>query len=58
METKGKQLKRLTVEQVRKFKGFEMRTDQEIRQIILAVEKLSILIFKKLTKHKTYEQAP
>lgn len=58
METQGRGFKRLTIEDVRKFKGFERRTDEEIRQIILAVEKISNLIYKKLTKTKSdYEQA-
>jgi hypothetical protein len=59
MGTQGKEYQRLTVEDVRKFAGFERRTDEEIRQIIIAVEKLSLLIYKKFNKTKSvYEQAP
>jgi len=55
---KGKEFQRLSVKDVRGFKGFEHRTDEEIKQIIIAVEKLSILIFKKFTKSKAvYEQS-
>ncbi len=59
MGTQGKEFQRLTVEDVRKFAGFERRTDEEIRQIIITVEKLSLLIYKKFNKTKSaYEQAP
>jgi hypothetical protein len=59
MNARGKEYQRLTVEDVRKFAGFERRTDEEIKQIIIAVEKLSLLIFKKFNKTKAaYEQTP
>lgn len=59
MGREGKEHQRLTVEDVRRFAGFERRSDEEIRQIIIAVEKLSILIFKKFNKTESvYEQTP
>jgi hypothetical protein len=58
MDTKGRQFQRLTVEDVRKFEGFERRTDEEITQIIIAVEKISNLIFKNFSKTKSYDKAP
>jgi hypothetical protein len=60
MAKQEKEYQRLTVEEVRKYKGFENRTDEEIRKIIIALEKLSILIYKKFIKeesnHNDYEQ--
>lgn len=57
MGREGKEHQRLTVEDVRGFEGFERRSDEEIKQIIIAVEKLSILIFKKFNKTQSvYEQ--
>ncbi len=64
MGREGKEHQRLTVEDVRGFvedvrgfEGFERRSDEEIKQIIIAVEKLSILIFKKFNKTESvYEQ--
>jgi hypothetical protein len=60
MAKQEKEYQRLTVEEVRTYKGFENRTDKEIRRIIDAIEKLSLLIYKKLMKerinHKDYEQ--
>jgi hypothetical protein len=50
MSTRGREYQRLTVEDVRKFAGFERRTDEEIKQIIIAVEKISVLIYKKFNK--------
>jgi hypothetical protein len=48
----GKEFKRLTVQDVRRFNGFEHRTDGEIKQIILAVERLALLIIRKFNKRK------
>jgi hypothetical protein len=60
MGKQEKEYQRLTVEEVRKYKGFENRTDEEIRKIIVALEKLSLLIYKKFIKeesnHNDYEQ--
>jgi hypothetical protein len=53
MDTRGREFQRLTVEDVRKFKGFERRTDEEIKLIIIAVEKISNLVFKKLNITKS-----
>lgn len=48
----GKEFKRLTIGDVRKSGGFEHRSDEEIRQIIVAVEKIALLIIKKFNKLK------
>ena len=59
MDRKGKEFQRLTAEDIRKCKGFERRTDEEVKEIILTLEKLSLLIYKKFNKTKSaYEQAP
>jgi hypothetical protein len=52
VQMEGKEFKRLTIEDVRKSGGFEHRSDAEIRQIIIAVEKIALLIIKKFNKQK------
>jgi hypothetical protein len=48
----GKEFKRLTIEDVRKSGGFEQRSYKEIQQIIIALEKIALLIVKKFTKSR------
>jgi hypothetical protein len=48
MSTEGKD--RLTVEDVRKHKDFQHRTDEEINAIIDTVEKLSLLLYKRTVR--------
>lgn len=47
MGRKQKEYKKLTIEDVRKYKGFENASDEELHRILRALEKLSLLIFKK-----------
>lgn len=53
MEKKMKEYQRLTIEDVRKHKGFDKYTDEEITKIIAAVEKLSLLIYKKFANNNS-----
>lgn len=47
----GKQGKeRLTIEDVRKHLGFEGRTDEEINAVIDVVEKLALLIYRRIKR--------
>jgi len=47
----GKQGKeRLTIEDVRKHPGFEGRTDEEIIAVIDVVEKLALLIYRRINR--------
>jgi hypothetical protein len=48
MEKQGKE--RLTIEDVRKHKGFEHRTDEEITAIIETVHQLSLLLYKRIIR--------
>ncbi len=52
VQMEGKEFKRLTIEDVRKLGRFEQRSDKEIQQIIIAVEKIALLIVKKFTKSR------
>jgi len=52
MQMEGKDFKRLTIGEVRRSRGFEHRSDEEIRQIIIAIEKIALLILKKFNKQK------
>lgn len=47
--------KRLTARDVRKVMGFENKTDKEVETIILALERLATLIYKRFTKQKPPE---
>jgi hypothetical protein len=47
--------KRLTAKDVRKALGFEKKTDQEVQTIILALEKLAALLYRRFTKQKPPE---
>jgi hypothetical protein len=55
MEGHEEEFKRLSVEDVRKFPGFEGRTEEEIKAIILEIEKLSVLIYKRLNNYNQHE---
>lgn len=57
MDMQGKDSQRLTAEDVRRIKGFETKTDEEVGMIILSLEKLALLIHKKINNHKYHEQA-
>lgn len=47
-----KEYQTLTTEELRSFKGLESLTDEEAEQAILAIEKLTILIFKQCKRQK------
>lgn len=55
MSKEAIEFKRLTARDVRKVVGFENKTDKEVQTIILALEKLATLIYRKFTKHKPPE---
>lgn len=47
-----KEHKRLTIEDLRKFKGLENLTDEEAEENIVTLEKLSVIIFEQWKKNK------
>jgi hypothetical protein len=53
MRNEEKDFQRLTIEEVRKVKGFELKSDEEIEMIIITVERISNLIYKKLNITKS-----
>lgn len=52
MEKKIKIHKRLTKEELRKYKGLEVVTDEEAEHIICTLESLSILYYSLYKKHR------
>lgn len=52
---KPKKHKRLTVEQLRSFKGLEKLTEEEALEAIEALEKLSVIMFELYQQHKAKE---
>lgn len=55
---KGKVHKELTVERLREFPGFQAVSDEEAREIITSLEKLSLILFSHIQniKRQRYEK--
>jgi len=51
-ETKHKEHKRLTIAELRNFKGFENYSNEQAEETIKTLEKFSILFYEQYTKHK------
>lgn len=49
---KPKKHKRLTIEELRSFKGLENLSDEEALEAIEALEKLSVIMFELYQQHK------
>ena len=52
----NKKHKRLTIDELKKFKGFENYSDQEAEQTIITLEKLSILFYELHMKQRQCKQ--
>lgn len=48
----SKKHRRLTVERLRTFNGLEKLTDEEAKEAIEALEKLSVILFEMYRQHK------
>ena len=55
-ENENKKHKRLSVDELRRCKGFENYSDQEAEETIIALEKLSILFYQLHMKRKLCKQ--
>ncbi len=52
----NKKHKRLTIDELRSFKGFENYSDQEAEETIITLEKLSILFYELHMKQRQCKQ--
>ena len=52
MERQKKELKRLSIEDLKKYEGCEKLTDEQAKEAIEAIEKLSLIIMRQMLGFK------